>query len=112
MKNLIPMLCAASAAVFMGHSLAAVDAARAREIATENACLACHAVKMRVVGPAFSEVVSRYGKDNGDALVSQLADRIRSGGSGKWGTLEMPAQSKLTPADAKLLAEWILSGSP
>ncbi|MGY0196018.1 c-type cytochrome [Leptothrix sp. BB-4] len=112
MRNLIPMFCAAAAAVFMGTAQAGVDAVRAKALATENACLACHAVTMRVVGPAFSEVVGRYGKDQGDALVTQLADRIRSGGSGKWGTLEMPAQSRLTPADARLLAEWILSGSP
>ena len=114
MKTLAPLFCAASTAFVMVAAQAAVDGVRARVLATENACLACHAVTMRVVGPAFADVAARYGKDTQDAgpVAGQLAERIRSGGTGKWGTLEMPAQSRLSPADARLLAEWILSGSP
>ncbi len=62
----------------------------------------------RVVGPSYKEVAARYAKDpTMDAAA--LAARIRSGGKGHWGTMEMPPQPNLSEADARTLAEWILA---
>ncbi|WP_137923795.1 c-type cytochrome [Cupriavidus sp. 2SB] len=89
-------------------SYAAVDVVRAKLLASKNACLGCHAVSMKLVGPSYKEVAAKY-KGTEPA---KLADSIKAGGSGKWGQLEMPPQPNLSDADAKLLAEWVLNGSP
>ncbi len=101
-------LIAACMATASTSALAAVDATQARELAQKNACLACHSVSSRVVGPSYKEVAARYAKDpTMDAAA--LAARIRSGGKGHWGTMEMPPQPNLSEADARTLAEWILA---
>lgn len=87
---------------------AAVDIGRAKALLSQNACLGCHSVSSRLVGPSYHEVGAKY--KGGDPAT--LAARIRSGGTGKWGQLEMPPQTNLSEADAKVLAEWILAGSP
>jgi cytochrome c len=79
------------------------------ELAQKNACLACHAVDKKVVGPAYQDVARKYAgqKDAEDALVKS----IKGGGSGKWGPVPMPAQAALSDADARKLAAWILHGA-
>ena len=78
-------------------------------LAQKNSCTACHAVDKKVLGPAYQDVVKKYAAQK-DA-VAQLSDSIRKGGAGKWGPVPMPAQPSLSEADAKTLAEWILSGA-
>ncbi|WP_341904640.1 c-type cytochrome [Polaromonas sp. YR568] len=72
----------------------------------KGACLACHGMDSRVVGPSFKEVAVRY-KDRSDA-VNYLSGKIRTGGQGVWGAIPMPAQS-LSPAEADQLAVWLMS---
>lgn len=72
-----------------------------------NACLGCHAIKNKVVGPSFQDVAARYqGNANSSA---QLTESIRSGGSGKWGGVAMPPMSGLTADQAQALAEFVLA---
>ena len=61
------------------------------------------------MGPAYREVAERYRGDPQALLM--LTQRIREGGSGKWGDMAMPPQTKLSEADAKRLAAWILGGA-
>lgn len=77
------------------------------ELAQKNACMACHAVATKVVGPAYQDVAKKY-KGQQDAETSVMAS-IKKGGSGKWGAVPMPPQAALSDADAKALAKWILS---
>ena len=82
----------------------------AAELASRQACMSCHAVEKRIVGPSFREVASRYnGKAGIDAL---LAEKVRSGGSGTWGAAPMPPNPALSEAEAKGLVQWILEGAP
>jgi cytochrome c len=76
-------------------------------LAQKNACMACHAVDKKLVGPAYQEVAKKYAGKSAD----ELAKSIKAGGSGKWGPVPMPAQAALSDADAKTLAAWILSGA-
>lgn len=90
--------------------LAAPTAAQASlDMAKKNACMACHAVDKKLVGPAYQEVAKKYA-DQKEAAAT-LAASIRKGGSGKWGPVPMPAQAALSEADARTLAEWILAGA-
>lgn len=77
------------------------------ELAQKNACMACHAVDKKLVGPAYADVAKKYaGQKDAEAT---LVANIKKGGSGKWGPIPMPAQAALSEADAKTLAKWILS---
>ena len=78
-------------------------------LAQKNACMACHAVDKKLVGPAYQEVAKKYA-GQADAQ-TQLAKSIKAGGSGKWGAVPMPPQAALSDADANTLAAWILAGS-
>lgn len=93
---------------FSVSSPAAVNAAKAKELANNNACLNCHGVSNRIVGPGFNEVAAKY-KDDKQATTA-LAKKIKAGGSGVWGSVPMPGNPHLSDADAKLLAQWVLSG--
>ena len=73
----------------------------------QKACLGCHQIDKKRVGPAFVDIANRYG-GNFDAGVTYLAATIRNGGRGKWGAVPMPAQPQVSEAQARELAAWIL----
>ncbi|MBX3636323.1 MAG: c-type cytochrome [Rubrivivax sp.] len=78
-------------------------------LAQKNACIACHAVDKKLLGPAYQDVAKKYaGQQDAEAM---LAASIKKGGSGKWGQIPMPAQPNLKEEDAKALARWILDGA-
>lgn len=108
MKKFASFALAATVLFVAGAAHAAVDAAKAKELATKNACLGCHAAATKIVGPAYKDVAAKYkGMDP-----AKLAASIKAGGSGKWGPTPMPPQAALSEADAKLLAAWVLAGVP
>ncbi|MBT9457960.1 MAG: c-type cytochrome [Burkholderiaceae bacterium] len=88
---------------------ASVPAQANLALAQKNACMACHAVDKKLVGPAYADVAKKYA-GQADA-VAKLSDSIKKGGSGKWGPVPMPAQAALSDADAKTLAGWVLAGA-
>jgi len=80
-----------------------------KALAEKNACLACHDVATKKIGPAYQDVAKKYaGQKDAEAT---LVKNIKAGGSGKWGNIPMPAQANLSDADAKTLAKWILGGA-
>jgi cytochrome c len=95
--------------------LLAAGAAQAQttglDLAKNKACMACHQVDAKRVGPPLASVAERYA-GQGPAMVDYLAGKIRGGGRGAWGAVPMPAQTHVSPEDARLLAEWILSLAP
>jgi cytochrome c len=78
-------------------------------LAEQNACLACHGIDNKVVGPGFAQVAARYKGDAG--APARLAGKIKAGGSGAWGQVPMPPQAQLKDADVQQLAGWILAGA-
>jgi cytochrome c len=93
-----------------GAAHATVDAAAAKALAAQKACLACHAVDRKMVGPSYKDVAAKH-KGQADA-VAKVAARIKSGGSGMYGPVPMPPQPTLKDDELKLLAAWILAGAP
>jgi cytochrome c len=89
---------------------ASSDDTKAALLAKQNACLGCHALDKKIVGPGFQAVAKKYANDPG-AIVF-LKNKIIKGGSGSWGVVPMPANAKLSDADVSLLAGWILRGAP
>ena len=88
----------------------ALDAAAASALARKGACIACHTANNKMVGPAYKDVAKKYA---GDANApAYLAKKIRSGGSGVWGSVPMPPQASLSDAEIGTLVEWVLAGAP
>ena len=95
---------------FMPISYANVEDEKAFSIAKQNACLGCHAINKKIVGPSFQAVAEKYKNDpNAQAF---LKNKIAKGGAGSWGVVPMPANTKLNEADLSTLTGWILRGAP
>ncbi len=78
-----------------------------QELAQKKACMACHAIDKKVVGPALLDVAKKYKGQKG--IEAKLAMKIIKGGGGVWGTMAMPANAQVTPAEATQLAKWVLT---
>lgn len=97
------VLASAALAVAAGPAFASM------ELAQKNACLACHGIDKKLVGPAYQDIAKKYaGQKDAEAT---LVHSIKAGGSGKWGPVPMPPQAALSDADAHKLAAWILQGA-
>ncbi|WP_042883486.1 c-type cytochrome [Cupriavidus necator] len=100
------------AALMLGAAASAhaVEAAKAQEIANKNACMGCHQVDKKLVGPSYKEVAAKY-KGDKNALAT-LTKKVKGGGSGVWGPVPMPANAAVSDADIKTVVEWVLAGAP
>ena len=79
-----------------------------KDLAKKAGCLNCHAVDMKLVGPAFKEVAAKYKGDK--EAEAKLTKKVNEGGSGNWGSMPMPAQKgKMSDAEFKTTIGWILS---
>ena len=85
---------------------AAVDEAKAKQLAQKYNCLACHSVDKKLVGPAYVDVAKKYKGDSG--AEAKLTAKVKNGGSGVWGAIPMPPNN-VPDADVKTLVDWILS---
>ncbi|RFU47543.1 c-type cytochrome [Paraburkholderia sp. DHOC27] len=92
-------------------STARADTApRGQAVAQANACMGCHAVDRKLVGPAFQQIAARY---KGDVQApAKLARKVKDGGSGVWGAIPMPAHPNMSDADIKAVVDWVLAGAP
>jgi cytochrome c len=82
------------------------------EVVKKARCVACHAVDKKMVGPSYREVAKRY-EGQADAPL-RLAEKVRSGGSGVWGSVPMlpHGADKISDENLKTAIEWILAGAP
>ncbi len=103
----VPVAAAAPAAAAPAAAPAANSAALA--LMQQNACIACHAVSTKVMGPSFVQVGDKYRADPGAA--GKLFDKIKNGSSGTWGPIPMPPQAHVKDEDIKVLVKWILGGA-
>src|SRR5690606_37307244 len=77
----------------------ATAGAGAADLAKQHACMACHGVASKIVGPGFAEVAAKYQGDSG--AEQRLIEKMRNGGAGNWGTVPMPPQSGVPEADLR-----------
>jgi cytochrome c len=100
MKRLLAILGVAGA-------VAAIPSQASEELAKKHACLACHTVDKKLVGPSYKEIAAKYRNDPGAA--ARLADRVKKGSQGIWGPVPMPPNAAVPEADVKALVKWVLS---
>lgn len=70
-------------------------------------CRACHSLEDESVGPSYKKIASRY-TDKAGAL-KPLMEKVIQGGSGNWGTREMPPHPDMDERDAEEIVRYILS---
>ena len=101
MKKL--MMIAASAALLTLSGVASADQA----LAQKSACMSCHGVDKKIVGPAFKEVAKKYAGDK--SAHAMLVEKVKTGGKGVWGPVPMPPSPQVKPEDASKIIDWVLS---
>jgi cytochrome c len=94
------------AARALGTVTSPADASAGMALARQHACVSCHALDRRVVGPSFKEIAARY---RSAADVAGLVSTMKSGGVGRWGSVPMPPQAHVGDTDLQALARWILA---
>ena len=77
------------------------------QLAQKYACVACHSVDKKIVGPAYKDVAAKYAGDK--SAEAKLVAKVKAGGSGVWGPIPMPAHPQVSDADLKTLVKWVLS---
>ncbi len=100
----LSMIAIAAAGLAFGTSAMASDGA---ELAKKNACMACHDVSAKKVGPAFKDIAAKYASDKDAA--AKLAKKVKEGGSGVWGTVNMPPNPHIKDDDIKAMVAYVLS---
>lgn len=97
------IVIAAAAALAMSAGVASADQA----LAQKSACMSCHQVAKKVVGPSFQDVAKKY---KGDAKAADhIVTVIKKGGKGVWGAVPMPPHPQVSDENAKKLTDWILA---
>ncbi|NOZ53941.1 MAG: cytochrome C [Gammaproteobacteria bacterium] len=77
-------------------------------LAKKSGCFSCHALDQKLLGPAWNAVADKYRDDPG--AKEQLIEKIRVGGGGVWGDIEMPpAPSQMSGNDIELLVTYVLA---
>lgn len=97
------MMTAATAALLALSGAASADQA----LAQKNACMSCHGVDKKIVGPAFKEVAKKYAGDK--EAQAKLVAKVKTGGKGVWGQIPMPPNPNLKQEDADKIVAWVLS---
>lgn len=92
-----------------GHQVAGkgTDFAIGKALIDGQDCAGCHAVNEKSIGPSYQQIADKYRKQ-ADAT-DYLAGKIVAGGGGVWGEQAMSAHPDLPRADAKRMADYILS---
>ena len=109
-RHLILALILGAAATMANAKMKPADVTAARALFANNGCANCHEMNGKADGPAMRDIAKRY---RGKKINAELANRIREGSTGRWGASEShPPQGILELSEAKLLADWVLSGAP
>ena len=93
--------------VLIAGVLSAFPVAASDELAKKHACFACHTLDKKMVGPSYKEVAAKYRNDK--AAAGKLAEKVKNGSQGVWGTVPMPPNTTVPDADVNALVKWILS---
>lgn len=70
-------------------------------------CATCHKIDEKVQGPAYQDIAKKYA-GLPDTIVTHLAHKIISGGTGVWGEILMIPHPQLSQADAEAAVKYIL----
>jgi cytochrome c len=76
-------------------------------LATKSDCFTCHKIDEVLVGPTYRSVANKYAGYS-DTIVTHLANKIISGGTGVWGEVPMLPHPAISLDDAKAIVKYVL----
>lgn len=106
MKSIPAVFALMAGAIGSGAASAGVADAEANPLLAKYSCQACHSTDKKILGPAFKDIAAKYAGDSSAAV--KLAQKVKSGGSGVWGPVPMPANN-VPDADLGKMIDWILA---
>ncbi|MBA2690341.1 MAG: c-type cytochrome [Burkholderiales bacterium] len=95
------------AGMMLAGLFTAGGASASLELAQKSACMACHAVDKKMVGPAYKDIAAKYKGDK--TAEAKLFEKVKKGGSGVWGQIPMPPNATVKDEDIRTLVKWVLS---
>ena len=99
---------AATAAALMFAGQASADAEAGKAFFSKSVCKGCHAIDYEGYGPAYRDVGAKYAGVAG--AKESLANKVKNGAKGTWGSNEMPAQkANITEEQLSNILDFILS---
>jgi cytochrome c len=101
-KNIAALAIATAAGLFITGAASASE-----DLFKKSACVSCHAVDKKLVGPALKDIAAKYKTQKGADVM--LAGKIKKGGAGVWGVIPMPANAAVSDEDALTLSKWVLT---
>ena len=101
------MKLAATLVTGLALAVTAPLASADQALAQKNACMSCHAVDKKVVGPSFKDVAKKYKGDK--TAEARLVGKVKKGGSGVWGKVPMPPNPQVKDDDIKKIVKWVLA---
>lgn len=72
-------------------------------------CLSCHHSNKQLIGPSIQAIAEKYSQSNQADLVL-LANKIREGSVGVWGSIPMAANPQVSLLESEQLLRWFLMG--
>jgi cytochrome c len=84
-----------------------IMAAADQTLLSKNACMTCHAVDRKLVGPSYQDIAKKYASHT--QALSLLTAKVKKGGAGTWGPIPMPSHAHVPDADIEKMVKWILS---
>jgi cytochrome c len=76
-------------------------------LASKSDCFTCHSIDDKLTGPPYREIANKYAPMP-DTIVTHLAHKVITGGSGVWGEIIMTPHPALSQADAESIVRYIL----
>lgn len=99
-------LIAMTAALSVSTAAFAADDGEA--LFKKSACMSCHSVAKKMVGPAVKDIAAKYAADSG--AQAMLEAKVRNGGKGAWGAMAMPPTPKsVSDESIKTIVTWVLT---
>jgi cytochrome c len=74
-------------------------------------CYACHQMESVSLGPPWRAIAARHSVRR-ELMTDVLASKIVHGGGGNWGIVPMVPNQRVTLAEARIMAEWVLEQNP
>ncbi|MBT8184110.1 MAG: PQQ-dependent sugar dehydrogenase, partial [Eudoraea sp.] len=84
-----------------------VSFSRGKSLIDNSDCLSCHRVDVASIGPSYIQVANKYDKDV--EAQENIVDNIINGSVGVWGEHAMSAHPDISPEQAKLIVDYIMS---
>jgi len=79
----------------------------AQALAQKNACMSCHSVDKKIVGPAYKDVAKKYAGDKG--AQAKAGCQSESGGAKACGVRFHAPNPQVKAEDVEKIVAWILA---